>query len=161
MRSDFKFKKELEQFSKVGPSERVKRLSQFVTSFNHNPQVKAELGDKWRMNIGEAPAEIHSRVLPSEELAFGKNIVRKLNAKADWGNDMKATPLLNAVALKEWMVVFPQSKRQKASEFIKSFCKFIGGLGRRSGRRSNRVIFLVFFFLHSSFKRVLLTSQTN
>jgi len=129
MRSDFKFKKELEQFSKVGPSERVKRLSQFVTSFNHNPQVKAELGDKWRMNIGEAPAEIHSRVLPSEELAFGKNIVRKLNAKADWGNDMKATPLLNAVALKEWMVVFPQSKRQIASEFIRSFGKIIGGLG--------------------------------
>ena len=128
MRSDFKFKKELEQFSKVGPTERIKRLSQFVTSLNKNPQAKAEM-DRWRVTISETPAEIQARVLPPEELGFGRSIVRKLNAKADWGNDMKNTPLLNAIALNEWLIVYPQSKRQIASEFVRSFGKVIGGLG--------------------------------
>lgn len=131
MRTDFKFKRELEKFSKVGPSDRCGRLSSFVSNFKSNAGVKAEL-EKWQIDLSTSPCELDGRIIPPETLRFGDNAMKKLNEKADWGNDMKGMKLLQCVDLRDWVIVCPNSKRQAGVMFVKTYMEVIRGMGIRA-----------------------------
>lgn len=70
MRTDFRFKKALDQFAKVDAGTRCNRLQDFVARFKTQPQVKGEL-DKWRMDFSNRPLELNARAYPPETLGFG------------------------------------------------------------------------------------------
>lgn len=120
MRTDFNFKKAVEQYSKIGPNDRCSRLSQFVQRFRSEERVREELS-RWQMDFESTPAKITGKILPYESILFGNNVVKKLNEKADWTNDLKGCALLQTVKLKDWIVIYPQSKRNTAISFIRSF----------------------------------------
>lgn len=128
MRTDFRFKRDLEKFSKVGPYDRSKRLSDFVKNFKNEEKVKAEL-DKWQMNFSQQPMELTGRVLPPESLMFGKNVIKQLNEKADWGNDMKGVQLLKPIELVDWVIIFPTIKRNAANLFVNTYSEVIRSMG--------------------------------
>lgn len=71
MRMDFNFKKAVETFSKVGPVDRCKRLSEFVQRFKTDQKVKEEL-NRWKMDFESKPVEINGRILQFETLLFGR-----------------------------------------------------------------------------------------
>jgi hypothetical protein len=48
-----------------------------------------------------------------------------LNEKADWSNDLKVVSLLNPIRLSDWIVVYPNSKRNAASDFINIYSQVI------------------------------------
>lgn len=133
MRMDFKFKKELERFSKVDPTERCQRLSNFVKNFKDNEKVKTEL-DKWQMDFNNSPAALTGRTLAAECLMFGKGVVKQLDFKADWGNDLKNLEVLNPVELNDWIVFYPFSKKNAAIQFIRYYSELIGSLGIHAKR---------------------------
>jgi len=128
MREDFKFKKAVEQFSKVGPRDRCQRLSKFVSTFNQDEKVQAEL-QRWQMNFSGRPCELIGKVLPPEVLGFGNNVKKQLNERADWGNDMKGLRLLEPIKLMKWIVVYPQAKQGSAKSFISTYGGIIGSMG--------------------------------
>ena len=70
MRTDFKFKKEVEQFSKVDSVERIKRIEGFVQKFKTHPDCERELG-KWQIQFASQAVGITARVLPPDSLQFG------------------------------------------------------------------------------------------
>lgn len=128
MRTDFKFKKALEEVSKVGPMERCKRLTNFITTFKAEENVKTEL-DKWKMDFSNQPAELAGRVLKPEILMFGRGVTRVLNEKADWGNEMKSCSLFKTVALIDWIIVYSAAKRNSASMFAQTYSEVIRSMG--------------------------------
>lgn len=71
MREDFRFKKEVEQFSKVGSVERCRRVEDFVARFGTHREVETEL-NRWKMRFDNKAAEIEARVLRPESLQFGR-----------------------------------------------------------------------------------------
>jgi len=133
MRMDFKFKKELERFAKVDPLERCKRLSNFVKTFKDNEKVKTEL-DKWQMDFNNSPAELTGRTLAAECLMFGKKVIKQLDFRADWGNDLKNLEVLTSISLDEWIVLYPTSKKNAAIQFIRYYSEIIGSLGIKAQR---------------------------
>lgn len=128
MREDFKFKKAVEAYSKVGPRERCNRLSNFIKTFNDEPKVQLELA-QWKMNFSQKPSEIIARVLPYETLLFGGNVHKELNEKADWGNDMKGLKLFKTVDLVNWILIYPQNKRPVATNFTFIYSEIIRSMG--------------------------------
>lgn len=95
MRNDFRFKKAVDEYTKVGPAERCKRLTNFISTFNalvsflviikknpigiiekyilsflSNPKVQDEL-NSWQINFDSNPCQITARVLPADLLLFG------------------------------------------------------------------------------------------
>lgn len=70
MRTDFKFKKEVEQFSKVDSVERIKRIEGFVQKFKTHPDCEKELS-KWQIQFASQAVGITARVLPPDSLQFG------------------------------------------------------------------------------------------
>ncbi len=131
MKNNFQFKKAIDSFSKVGPADRCDRLSKFISTFNRNESVQAEL-NSWRMNFSDKPVELNARVLPLETLGFGRNTIRKLNDKADWNNDMKEIQLLNTISLSKWVVIFPCTKKGTANDFVNIYGQIISSLGIRA-----------------------------
>ena len=105
MRNDFRFKKAVDEYTKVGPAERCKRLTNFISTFNalvslliqynqnyrkyiwsflSNPKVQDEL-NSWQINFDSNPCQITARVLPADLLLFGD--VRKslfVNFYCNW-----------------------------------------------------------------------------
>lgn len=128
MRTDFRFKKELEQFSKFDANERCQKLSQFVSNFKTNENVITEL-NKWQMNFETKPCELTGRVLPPESLMFGNNVVKQISPQADWTNDLKNAKLLNTINLSNWIIVFPSSKKSAACSFVETYMNVIGSMG--------------------------------
>jgi len=128
MRTDMRFKKALEAFSKVGPDERCNRLSSFVREFKTHEKVKTELA-KWQMDFSTSPVELKGRTLEPETLMFGNGAIKKLNERADWGNDLKFVKLLKSIELRDWLIIYPSSKKNAAYTFIDLFKGVIRSLG--------------------------------
>jgi len=128
MRQDFRFKKALEKFSKVGPSERCSRLSSFVKTFRQQADVKEEL-DKWKVSFDAKPCEIAGRVLPPETLQFGRDSKKEIGTRADWGSDMKGAALLNSIPLHNWIVVYPERASHTCESFVQAYGSCIRGMG--------------------------------
>lgn len=60
---------------------------------------------------------------------FGRGAIKKLNERADWNADMKEVQLLSTITLSKWVVIFPQSKRGTAGDFIDTYGQIISSLG--------------------------------
>lgn len=125
---DFNFKRELEKFSKIGPAERCERLTKFVNNFKGHEKVKVEL-EKWQMDFINQPSSLVGRTLNPETLLFGRDVQKTLDFKANWDYDMKKVEVLKAIKLIDWIVVYPISKKQAASQFVRYFEEVIGSMG--------------------------------
>lgn len=128
MRMDFKFKKAIERYSKVGPEDRCSRIRNFVSTFRQQEKVYEKL-QEWAMDFNNEPASLDGRVLALETLMFGSNRVLQLKEKADWGFDMKNMQMLSAVNLNNWIIVYPSSKRHAASMFAQTYSEVIRSMG--------------------------------
>jgi hypothetical protein len=61
-----------------------------------------------------------------------KEKMHKLNMQADWSNDMKSMQLLRSVDLRDWIVIYPQSKRQACINFVDTYGQVIKSMGIRA-----------------------------
>ena len=68
-------------------------------------------------------------MIPAETLKFGLNIMKQLDFKADWGNDMKGLKLLNSIPLKNWIVICPTRNPAAIEKFLRHYGDVIGGMG--------------------------------
>ena len=57
-----------------------------------------------------------------------------MNEKADWGNEMKGTALLNPIELKHWIIVCSQQKANAANLFISTYGDVIRSMGIKAER---------------------------
>jgi len=131
MREDFRFKKEVEQFSKVGSVERCKRVEDFVQRFGNHRDVEVELA-RWRMRFSPQATEIEARVLQPEALQFGQGVIKQLNEKADWSGEMKSLQLLKTIDLINWVIIYPSAKTNAGKSFVKTYGEIMNGLGIRA-----------------------------
>jgi len=127
MRNDFRFKKAVDEYTKVGPAERCKRLTNFISTFNANPKVQDEL-NSWQINFDSNPCQITARVLPADLLLFGDNKTKQLDHKADWSNEIKGR-VLKPVNINEWLIVFPRTKSGSAESFAMCYAQTIRSMG--------------------------------
>ena len=68
-------------------------------------------------------------MLPAETLKFGLGVLKQLDFKADWGNDMKGLKLLNSIQLKDWIVICPNRNGSAIEKFIRHYGDVIHGMG--------------------------------
>lgn len=139
MRTDFRFKKELEKFSKVGPTDRCDRLSRFVHNFKNNTDVKAELS-KWQIDLSTQPCQLEGRVLQPESLKFGNDLIKRLNERADWGNDMKGVRLFQPVNLNKWIIICPNNRKNSGALFVNNYMEVIRSMGIRASNPKEVIV---------------------
>jgi len=128
MRTDFRFKKAIDQYTKLAPAQRCDRLTNFINNFNGDEKVKAEL-DKWQMSFSKRPLQLQGRVIGPESLKFGKNVVKQLDFRADWSNDLRKSTLFSCIKLVNWVVICPERSATALNKFLGYYGNVIGPMG--------------------------------
>jgi aubergine len=123
LRSDFRVMKELSTHTRVTPTERVFNLNDFLEKIKMNPQAYHHL-KVWGLELDEyGLADIDARVLERERIYVGNNETFSAGDQCDWSRDISRKPVLNAVNLSNWILIFTKTKAKEAENFYEAMRK--------------------------------------
>jgi len=72
----------------------------------------------WGMRLADTLTQVKGRVLEKEKITFGEGS-RPALASADWMREMRSSPYVHTVPLKEWAVVFPSRLGRETEAFVR------------------------------------------
>ncbi|TRY63151.1 hypothetical protein TCAL_10352 [Tigriopus californicus] len=127
MRSNFNLMREMATHTRVDPSVRQKTLSDFVQKIRTTPEAQAIL-DNWGLEISPHTTKVEGRLLDPERLHFGRT-KEMVGPTADWTRSATSTPVLTAVNVDQWDLVFPKT----AAALVKKFAETMQIQGKRMG----------------------------
>lgn len=90
--------------------------------FFQNPGAK-ELLSQWGLELSHKPALVTGRVLDAEKLLFGRSQSEVVNPKGDFARAATNKPLLSAVAVKKWAVLYPKREEKAVRNFVETLAR--------------------------------------
>jgi hypothetical protein len=73
----------------------------------------------WGLRIATSTVRLEGRILPSEQLHFGKGYKEVVQPNADWGRTSMSKSVLTAINFENWVIVFPEKLKTVAETFYK------------------------------------------
>ncbi|XP_018335086.1 piwi-like protein Ago3 [Agrilus planipennis] len=127
MRSDFKVMKDVAQYTRVTPNQRLKAMMQYIKNVRNNPQSHKILGE-WGLKLEDGSIDLQARVLSPETIIFGGNN-EAISDKADWNNVVCKYSCLGPVDLKRWVIFYTARDTNYARDFAQNMCRLTGPMG--------------------------------
>lgn len=127
---DFRAMKDIGSYTRLNPSDRIKRIEQFLKRINSSPEAKNELL-RWGLEIDTNTVSTSGRSLPAEKILVGKNYVFNCNKEADFFRDVSRSTVLKAVTINNWIMVFTQRDNLKAQNFVEKFIEVSSKVGMK------------------------------
>lgn len=128
MRQDFRVMKDVAQYTRLPPPQRQQIVLGFLASIRENQQAM-ELLNSWGLSLPEKTMALEGRVLKPATLLFGGDYKEVVGPKGDWGRTTTSKPVLKAVALQNWALIYPSREEQ----YAKKLCDGLMQNGRRMG----------------------------
>lgn len=128
MRADFKIMKEVGNFTRVTPPQRLDAMRNFLKRIVENDVAKAILSD-WGLKISSDPISLDARLLPPPMMFFGQNQREAVGPRGDWSRAASNKPALTAVNLTKWAIFFTEKDKSD----VQAFCKTMQQLAPRMG----------------------------
>lgn len=129
MRADFQVMKDISQFTRVVPTKRGEELLRFTQQLQQNKEVIEELSH-WNLSIQPHMLEVQGRVLPQEVVIFRDNVRYPIDpSTGEWSSLTKNNVLVESVAVKHWLLVYPPKNARQAGELADSLFKVGTPLG--------------------------------
>lgn len=118
MRTNFKVMKDVAQFTRVTPNQRVNSLRKFVASISKTQEAKEVLA-AWGLSLAAASIDLQMRILGPEDIIFGNGVQFHGTAEADWTSAAMRNPVMVAIDLRDWTILHTAQDRNNAEEFVK------------------------------------------
>lgn len=115
-RADFRFMQDFAKYTRVGPRERIDRLTNFSRRLLGNPQAMAEL-KSWDFNLSNSLVKFTGRVLPIENLHVANQQSINGGQRADWSRSLRDAKQYHSPDLKSWIIVCLNRNRRDADRF--------------------------------------------
>merc|ERR1719412_2618667 len=128
MRSDFKIMKELGNYTRLTPPQRQDALNNYLKRATENKEAYANLRN-WGLTLQKDTLNLKGRILDPEFIIFGNRYREQVNPKADWGRAATSKPVLTAVPLNKWAIIYVE----KNETVVRNFCKIMQQQGPRMG----------------------------
>lgn len=103
MKENFHLMKDVATYTRLRPQARIERLLKFNGRLRQEPKVEQELKD-WEIKLDSNLVEVTGRVLPSDRLTFGRNLVVSCR-EGDWSRNMQRAPLFYGKELRNWVIM--------------------------------------------------------
>lgn len=111
--------KDLGDYTRLSPEKRYESLMKYIDVITKNEKAHSVLTD-WGIRMDRnIVAPLQGRVLNPETLYFGNNYHEVVNAKGDWGRTATSKPMLTAIQLNKWAVLFDSKNGDIARKFSK------------------------------------------
>nr|CAH7766461.1 unnamed protein product [Callosobruchus chinensis] len=132
MRSDFKVMKDVAQYTRVTPNQRINALRTYLENIRKSQEAQKVLSD-WGLVIADKPIHLHARQLDNEMIYFGNNQFQT-NNNADWNRAVGEYQVTGPVDIFNWIVFFTDKDAKNAQMFAQTMQK----LGPVMGCRINQ-----------------------
>lgn len=129
MRNNFRLMRTVAEYTRIGPAQRVRRLTDFNRRLHSTPDSINVL-NQWNMQLDRELVTLNARELEPEEIVFGPNASRG-TIEADWTRAMRNNKLHTVVQLDNWFLVAPMSVRRESNDFIRILQESVRGMGMR------------------------------
>ncbi|XP_069699949.1 piwi-like protein Ago3 isoform X2 [Periplaneta americana] len=116
MRSDFRVMKDISMYTRITPNQRQAALKKFIRNITENDRALQLLAD-WGLRLDQNTVDLNARLLESENVIFGDQVVVKGSPQADWGAAATRNKVLTAVDLINWMIIHAPRDSRFANEF--------------------------------------------
>ena len=116
VKNDMHLKKDLAVFTRLMPNQRIEQLNFLLNSIRQKPEALKQITN-WGLELDDGMAQMPGRVLPSEKIMFARREI-ECDAKCDWTRGCSNEQVLSAVALNQWLCVYPANKEQVVERFV-------------------------------------------
>lgn len=105
MRSDFKVMKDVAQYTRVTPNQRMNALRKYLQNVAKSEQAQQILKD-WGLELHSASIDLQARIIDPETITFGDGASFRCNEKAEFSNPLANNKLLGPVDFNDWVIVY-------------------------------------------------------
>ncbi|CAM9691716.1 unnamed protein product [Rangifer tarandus platyrhynchus] len=103
MRKDYRMMRDLSAHTRMDPDRRQHKLLTFMDALRKNNTVQKELRD-WNLELEAGFLSFSGRTLQDVRIHQGRRMFD--NHKADWSKNTREVPLLRAMSLDHWLIVY-------------------------------------------------------
>ena len=119
VKSNFTIMRDISQHTIVPPASRRASLLSFINTLTTHPEISEEL-KKWNISFRPEMLKLAGRVMNPEKIVFKNKTVPYDPRQADWGRDLKQVDLLDAIPLRDWVIVYSERTRPAPEKFIQA-----------------------------------------
>lgn len=131
MRRNFNLMRELARHTHLEPNSYLSRIRSLPTNITGTETCVQVLRD-WGINLSAEPVKVMGRMLPSEQIKVGNDVLVKPN-NGDWTDALNPARTRNkfytSANLKKWALVCEKSDTTAAKDFVKVLQRSVGSLG--------------------------------
>ncbi|XP_043293228.1 piwi-like protein 3 [Cervus elaphus] len=111
MRKDYRMMRDLSTHTRMDPDRRQHKLLTFMDALRKNNTVQKELRD-WNLELEGGFLSFSGRTLQDVRIHQGRRMFD--NHKADWSKNTREVPLLRAMSLDHWLIVYTKGNYETA-----------------------------------------------
>ncbi|KAG5875466.1 Piwi-like protein Ago3, partial [Gonioctena quinquepunctata] len=130
MRSDFKVMKDVAQYTRVTPNQRVAALRTYLDNIRKS-EAAQQILEGWGLKIADGSMTLQARQLENEMLYFGNNQCAQTNNNADWNRAVGEYKVTGPVDMHNWIVFYTPRDEKYAKDFSQTMVRLGGVMGCR------------------------------
>ncbi|KAJ8911083.1 hypothetical protein NQ315_000543, partial [Exocentrus adspersus] len=130
MRSDFRVMKDVAQYTRVTPNQRMAALRTYLSNVNKSEKAQQILNE-WGLKIAANTLDMQGRQLDSETICFGGNKTYQCNNNADWNRAVGENPVTGPVDMTNWIVFHTERDTKNTENFATTMTRLGGVMGCR------------------------------
>lgn len=130
MRSDFQVMKQVANFTRVTPNQKLKCISKYIDNVLGTKET-SELLTGWGLTLNRSLDTFDARILPMEKIFMGNNSEVKGVREADWNRDVGKNPALTVVNFNQWVLIHIRRDEKNAMNFLNCLKKSSNAMGIR------------------------------
>ncbi|CAH2043482.1 unnamed protein product, partial [Iphiclides podalirius] len=127
-RSNFRLMKDVATYTRITPNQRHAAFKKYIRSVLENETARGRLAG-WGLSIAPETVSLCARTLPPETLYFGGDVRVPGRPGADWGADATRNPVMQAVDVLRWVVLFTDRDKNVATDFVDTMKRCCGPMG--------------------------------
>ncbi|XP_048478794.1 piwi-like protein Ago3 [Plutella xylostella] len=116
-RSNFRLMKDVATYTRITPNQRHAAFKQYIKNVLANDTAKSRLAG-WGLSLAPDTVNLTARTLPPEQLMFGNNVKLPGKPNADWNGDVTKYPVMQAVDIMRWVILYTKKDQQVANDFL-------------------------------------------
>ncbi|KAJ8981325.1 hypothetical protein NQ317_015458 [Molorchus minor] len=128
MRSDFRVMKDVAQYTRVTPNQRMAALRTYLGNITKSEKAQQVLSD-WGLKIDNGVINMTGRQLDNEVILFGGGQSHQTNNSADWNRAIGENKVTGPIDMLNWIVFHTERDKRHAMDFAQTMCRLGGCYG--------------------------------
>ncbi|KAJ8941721.1 hypothetical protein NQ318_023317 [Aromia moschata] len=126
-RENFQLMRTLAEHTRIGPQQRIQKLTEFSKRMKGSQEVLEELR-RWDLGIADSLIRFSGRVLPQETIIGGDQMKYPSGPQADWTKELRGLPMFIQGQIPKFAVICPVRFKSACQDFMQCLQRSARGM---------------------------------